>query len=219
MNVQKFSLILLEEIDMIKDKCKTLRTEPLHPHVVPEGHESLNTDNVMALVISHYKEICAIIDKFFKKPGPTINSKLIDQIKTNKKEDKKTPCDWPFGADAIDKLYWDLHRQNLVPSGADYDRDLVQRLFKKIKVDVNPEIWVPAIYYAAMDARLRPVIMTDTIQLELNKSNLQSLVQKRKSEYTNQIEYLSGCGRLDPSLGIERLLEMRLAAIMVLSKL
>jgi len=148
--------------------------------------------------------------QYFANPNPNPN-----------RSESYTPFTWENNFSDIDKMYWELHRMNLVPSGGDYDSELVELFLTIIPKDEDRDIWIPACFYAAMNPDIIDLLSQDISPSvgELNNETLNDLVNRQLPKRRGMTDYLNASGRLDANLDEETLLRMRAAAVLVALKL
>lgn len=221
MNVQTLATLLHHQLALIRDKCETHETEHFRLGMNINGHDPLNEQNVMTMLLGQYMEICSVLDEH-RPPHSTIKLDLntLERLRNNGIR-ASVNCEWPLVSDAIDDLYWQLHQHKLVPSGANYDKEVFKKILDAITVTTDLDVWIPAIYYTSMNVKLLNLYREEQVfkNYELSITTLNDLVHTNLPKYKGQIKDLTCCGRLDETLGLEKLLRMRCAALMVLSKI
>jgi len=168
-----------------------------------QGSPLLNYDRINQ-ILEQYHIVSPIENPF---DTPTENSeKSDDEV-------------WENDFTPFDELYWFLHRQNKVPSGGDYLPEILFVLLQSLPENVD-DTWVAACYYAAMNPNIYNLIgKVTTNTVELSQDALNDVVTRLLPKRSGMSEFLTGSGRLDPSLGEQQLLRMRAAALLVVGRL
>jgi len=221
MNVESFSALLHHHVALIREKCQTGKTENFAVDMNFEASDHVDERIALSLLVGHYFECCTIVDKYIKKPSKiNIDKDTLAQLKTNPLIDS-TDCEWPVVMDTIDQLYWKLHQHQMVPSGGDYDKDVFRSILDRLNTETNLNTWIPAIYYASMNREMVKLTVADPPlkTYDLTETTLDSLVTNNLHKYKGNLKGLTCCGRLDETLGVQTLLRMRIAALLVLSRM